>query len=310
MQPAALEFVPNFMLYGEAPKGGLPDLIHIEALKDRSQRHDWDIKPHRHFDLIQIMRFQTSNVRIHLDGMSQLTKWPSILIVPTMVIHGFQFPPDVIGTVTTIPFELIQDAEQGGLPFMQQAALVDEHHEYFAYFMQTLDQIEDEYASQRPARDRALLSLIRLIGLWIERFGQSNPGDGTSTTCRSQAERRVLSFLTVVEQNYLRRWEAAEYGKVIGISKSQLTRDCRAVLEKSPLEVVHDRIIKEANRKLAYTRWPIAEISERLGFNDLGYFSRFYRQKTGETPTDYRARIRSRMGAHASSAPAPQKATA
>jgi AraC family transcriptional activator of pobA len=82
------------------------------------------------------------------------------------------------------------------------------------------------------------------------------------------------------------------------------------VLEKSPLEVVHDRIIKEANRKLAYTRWPIAEISERLGFNDLGYFSRFYRQKTGETPTDYRARIRSRMGAHASSAPAPQKATA
>ncbi len=308
MQPATPHIVPNFMLYGEAPSGGLPDLIHIEALKDRSQHHDWEIKPHRHFDLVQIMRFQTSNVRIHLDGVTKQTEWPSILIVPTMVIHGFYFSPDVIGSVTTIPLELIQDAEQGGLQLVQQAALIAEHDTYFVHFAQILDQIQDEYGSHRPARARVLLSLIRLIGLWIERYGRASPGAGTPETYRSRAERRVRSFLVLVEQNFLEAWVATDYAEAIGISKSQLTRDCRAVLEKSPLQVIHDRIIKEANRKLAYTPWPIAEISDQLGFSDLGYFSRFYRQKTGETPTDYRARIRSRMSAHVSGDPTSPKA--
>ncbi|MEM8841005.1 MAG: AraC family transcriptional regulator, partial [Pseudomonadota bacterium] len=55
------------------------------------------------------------------------------------------------------------------------------------------------------------------------------------------------------------------------------------------------RIVKEANRKLAYTPWPVSQVSEALGFTDMGYFSRFYRKCTGTTPTQYRARIKALM---------------
>ncbi len=291
------DVVPSFMLYGEAPHRDLPDLIHIEALKDRSQHHDWEIKPHRHVDLMQIMQFQTLDVHIHLDGTTIRTHRPTILIIPPMIIHGFHFSPDVTGTVATIPVELIADQKEGAPSLAQQAETMTAENSLFAHFTHILDQIEDEYVSQRPVREHALLYLIRLLGIWIERFTRACHGERAPETYLSQAESRVRSFLALIEQHYLDGWGTSEYGLAIGISKSQLTRDCRAVLNRSPLQLVHDRIIREANRKLAYTIWPIAEISDQLGFADLGYFSRFYRQKTGETPTDYRSRIRSHENA-------------
>ena len=305
MQDAAATIVPSFVLYGEASKGDFPDLVHIEALKDRSQRHDWKIKPHRHFGLMQLMQFRTSEVRIHLDGVTDLTETPAILMVPPGVIHGFQFSPDVVGSVTSIPWELIQNA----IKVTQQPALITSPGPYFANLAQLLDQIQDEYRAQRQGREQALLALVRLIGLWIERYERDRPDGGRAETFKSEAERRIRSFLVLVEQHYQRSWGTSDYGKAIGASKSQLTRDCRAILQKSPLQVIHERVIKEANRKLAYTSWPIATISERLGFTDLGYFSRFYRQKTGETPTDYRTRIRHRLRTQPSEDPCSPKPT-
>ena len=34
--------------------------------------------------------------------------------------------------------------------------------------------------------------------------------------------------------------------------------------------------------------WPIAEIARRCGFHDANYFSRFFRQRMGISPSDYR----------------------
>ena len=295
MPVPATDVIPSFVLYGESPNGDLPDLIHIEALKDRSQHHGWEIKPHRHLGLMQIMHFRTANVQLHLDGVTRHTDLPSILVVPPTVIHGFRFSPDVVGNVTTVPLALIEESGQTSREPLQQTVLISEDHACFAHLAQLLDQVEDEYDSQRSDREQVLQSLIRLISLWIERSRQDLRGDEAVATVPYPAERRVRSFLNLVDQHYLNCWETAAYGKIIGVSKSQLTRDCRSVLEKSPLQVIHDRIIKEANRKLAYTAWSVTNISEWLGFTDLGYFSRFYRKKTGETPTNYRMRLRTRM---------------
>ncbi|MEM9763446.1 MAG: hypothetical protein AAF968_13205, partial [Pseudomonadota bacterium] len=71
MTAVARDIVPSFHLYGEAQQSGLPDIIHVETLKDRSQHHDWRIMPHRHHDLFQIMHFQATTVGIELDTGTQ-----------------------------------------------------------------------------------------------------------------------------------------------------------------------------------------------------------------------------------------------
>ncbi|MEM6677354.1 MAG: helix-turn-helix domain-containing protein [Pseudomonadota bacterium] len=300
--------IPSFRLYGEAQQTGLPDLIHVETLKDRSQHHDWRIQPHRHHDLFQIMHFQTTDVGVELDGATTRVPAPAVLFVPPRVVHGFHFSPKVSGTVTTIPIEGLQGDDLllsmtvaplllrgGNRPFERLSGLIDDLH--------------DEYRGHRPERRRALQTLLELIMVWGAR-GRAETLDQISPLAEQQkSEKRVSEFLALVEQHFTEGWHAGDYARAVGTSKSQLTRDCRSMAGRSPLQIVHDRLVQEANRKLAYTPWPISQISEALGFTDLGYFSRFYRERTGETPSRYRARIRARtvQGATQATNPPPSE---
>ncbi|RJK96572.1 helix-turn-helix domain-containing protein, partial [Paracoccus aestuarii] len=47
----------------------------------------------------------------------------------------------------------------------------------------------------------------------------------------------------------------------------------------------------EACRLIAFTRMPVAQIGYRLGFGDPSYFSRRFRRRMGESPSDYRLRL-------------------
>ena len=286
------DLVPSFQLYGEPQGQGLPDLAHVETLKDRSQYHDWRIKPHRHVGLLQIMCFRTSGIAIDLDGRRLKTHAPSLLMVPPPVIHGFTFSPNVVGTVTTIPLELI-DRESAGVP--DEPALIYEDDVRFAQIAQVLGQLEAEYRARRHDRARALAALLQVVSVWIGRMTRDIEISGAFASELSRAEERVRIFLDRVEQSFADGLGPAEHARAMGVSKAQLARDCRALLGESPLQVIHARIVTEANRKLAYTPWTVEDIAEALGFADTGYFSRFYRQRTGETPTAYRSRIRRRM---------------
>ncbi len=293
MNKTARDIVPSFQLYGEAEQHGLPDLIHVETLKDRSQHHDWRIWPHRHLDLFQIMRFHTIDIDIDLDGDVTTTTEPAILFVPPRVVHGFHFSPRVVGTVTTVPLEALRGgrgvASIDAFPFMVLSSA-----QAFERLSKSLDELEEEYRHQRRDRQLALQALLELVMTWAIRARDESHESIARLGSRGNSELRVHGFLALVEQHFTKGWSAVDYAREVGTSKSQLTRDCRAVAGCSPMQIVHDRLIREANRKLAYTPWPIAQISETLGFTDLGYFSRFYRERTGEAPSRYRARFRSR----------------
>ena len=293
MHPRQPDLVPNFQLYGDVLGDGLPDLIHVETLKDRSQYHDWQIKPHRHADLCQFMSFETDDVGIDLDGQSITTRQPTILFVPPRVVHGFRFSPQIIGSVTTFPIELMrQRAEATEAP--TNTIIVPQGNEHFSRLNALLHELEDEYRRNRPQRQRALQALIELCMTWVLRAETSRTPRSAEFDSQPSSDNRLKKFLELVDENFARGLSSAEYARRVGTSKSQLARDCRTLTGRSPLQIVHDRLIIEANRKLAYTSWPISQISETLGFSDLGYFSRFYRERMGQTPSEYRKRIRRR----------------
>ncbi|MEJ5102363.1 helix-turn-helix domain-containing protein [Chryseobacterium sp. MYb328] len=57
---------------------------------------------------------------------------------------------------------------------------------------------------------------------------------------------------------------------------------------KSPLDHIHDYVIKQAKDKLKNTSLSISEISYSLGFDYPNYFARFFRKKTGLSPKVFR----------------------
>lgn len=57
---------------------------------------------------------------------------------------------------------------------------------------------------------------------------------------------------------------------------------------KSPLDHIHDYVIRLAKDKLKTTTLSVSEISYSLGFDYPNYFARFFRKKTGLSPKVFR----------------------
>ena len=81
----------------------------------------------------------------------------------------------------------------------------------------------------------------------------------------------------------------AALAQPLGITTTQLNRACHQVLGHSALGVLHGRLVLEAQRDLAYTTLSVKQIALGLGFNDAGYFTRFFQRETGHTPSAWRA---------------------
>ena len=47
--------LPIYTLYGETGESLGVDWLHCESIAERSRLHDWEIQPHRHASLFQIL---------------------------------------------------------------------------------------------------------------------------------------------------------------------------------------------------------------------------------------------------------------
>jgi AraC family transcriptional activator of pobA len=56
----------------------------------------------------------------------------------------------------------------------------------------------------------------------------------------------------------------------------------------SAFELIQDRLVREACRRLIYVAVPVTQLAYELGFVDPGYFCRFFKRRTGKTPNEYR----------------------
>src|SRR5690606_14518578 len=93
--------IPTFNLYGESQGWPTPDLLHWEAVASRSRLHNWQIKPHRHTNLMQLIYLAHGSGDAQLDGRAVSLRSPCLLVVPPLAIHGFVFSTDVEGHVLT-----------------------------------------------------------------------------------------------------------------------------------------------------------------------------------------------------------------
>lgn len=76
------------------------------------------------------------------------------------------------------------------------------------------------------------------------------------------------------------------------ITKSHLGRLFRDNIGITPLQFILRTKIQAAQRLLITTNHSIGVIAEKVGFRDVSYFIRIFRQKVGFTPQDYRDNLK------------------
>ena len=93
--------LPAYALYGEALHA-MPLLAHWEPIAERSRLHGWEIRPHQHTSLCQLVVIHSGRAQVLLDGRQHSLRGPALITVPAWCAHGFVFAPSIKGDVFTV----------------------------------------------------------------------------------------------------------------------------------------------------------------------------------------------------------------
>jgi len=285
--------IPNYELYGELLSGSYTDPVHHETIKERSSKHHWTIRLHRHKNLAQVFLFRTPGVSFRLSDVTHTSTEPLALFIPAGTAHGFRFSEDVVGDVLSLRTNELGSEASGLLERQEMASggiLPRSRCVNFDLIETSIAQIGQTYHGLKSERSELLQSLTQLIITCVSgdlRRETSIGRVGRSvqlTRHEAQAER----FCSLVEQFFTKDFAVSDYADRVGVSAPHLTRVCRNILGSSPNELVRQRRLLEAKRLLEYTRLSVSEIAHRSGFREPSFFSRTFARSFGISPKSFR----------------------
>lgn len=282
--PRSSPSIQSYSLFGESKH--LPDVMHCETIAVRSVLHGWELAPHRHARLHQVLLLQAGSGHASLDGVAHALQAGTLVNVPAGHVHAFRFQKDTQGWVATLPEELVGElltgvgelgADLGRLCAVQAPA------EVHALMLR----IWQEYSGRSRARALMLRGLCATLLGWVARTVASQDAEAP----QSAGHGMVQQFRALIEAHYLQHWRVSDYARSLSVSPTHLSRLTREATGRSALRLIEARTMREARRQLAYTHLNIATVAYAMGYADPAHFSRVFTRDAGVSPRAFRAQV-------------------
>ncbi|MBL7888028.1 MAG: helix-turn-helix domain-containing protein [Bacteroidia bacterium] len=146
-----------------------------------------------------------------------------------------------------------------------------------------------EYAKQNVYKENILGSYISILLMQtktvITETAAYKSADNTS-------QELLQRFNGLVEENFVKYHKVNTYADLLNVTPNHLSEIIKKVTGKTAGDIIHERLILEAKRRLLHSSISAKELAFELNFNDPSYFSRFFKAKTGLSPEAFRNEIR------------------
>ena len=98
----------------------------------------------------------------------------------------------------------------------------------------------------------------------------------------------IRKFNVLVDMHYKTKRKVSDYADLLFKSPKTLSNLFSIYNQKTPQQIILDRLALEAKRLIQFTEKQNQEIAYELGFNDPAHFSRFFKKVTNFSPSKYR----------------------
>lgn len=284
--PAPDTAIRTWNLFGETEE--LADVVHCERIATRSRLHNWELDPHRHARLHQILMLDTGGGRARIEDR-QIDLHPgTVLNIPRGLVHGFRFLEGSQGWVVTLTSDLVDETLRAGEGIKARIgrfgrACANDDMKVLAR------RIFAEHAGRRFGRAQVLRSLSGVLLALVARGLEADEADEFG-----DASPLLGRFEDLIDRHFADRWQIADYAAALGVSPTHLGRVVRQATGHSANRLIADRVLREARRMLIFTNLPVAQIGYQLGFADPAHFSRVFRRGAGMPPSAFRTMIEDR----------------
>ncbi len=104
-------------------------------------------------------------------------------------------------------------------------------------------------------------------------------------------EQRIKQMLGLIKENYGGKIEVKDIAEAGEISESECTRCFNRQLGQAPYEYLLDYRIEMACDMLSDFKDSLKDVASACGFGNYGNFLKAFKEKTGMTPGEYRAKV-------------------
>ena len=247
--------------------------------------------PHRH-DFYQINWVEHGTGHHIIDSVRYEVKPRTLFFLAPGQIHDFVLTDDAMGLTINFSAEFFVLQLQNK-NVLSELPIYDLDNSVQALYLDdaqansitdTLNAIGEEYASDQTGWPDMIRSYLYILLMKASRMAE--PGVGADPASRSLFMAR--RFKSLLEKEFSTLQEVAEYARMLRVNERSLNEAVRRATGTTAAKLIRDRVMLEAKRLLLHSEISVAEVADRLAFDDPAYFSRAFRKHTGRSPIEFR----------------------
>ncbi len=207
-------------------------------------------------------------------------------------VHRLELKLGSTGYILQFKADFLATTEQGARLVLRRAGHMEVYRtdaERYAELVMLLDRIARTYAAQKEG----YLHIVRAyLSAFLADLVLHAPSPVPANDAKGYAQERLEELLELIETHVHTVKEVSAYAELMHLSTFQLNAIAKAGTGRTCSELITDQIILEARRYLLATTDQVTQVADRLGYDDVSYFIRFFKKHTGHTPEGFRQKLR------------------
>lgn len=144
-----------------------------------------------------------------------------------------------------------------------------------------------EYDNYLLLRSEILRGFLNIFLIYLTR--QFAPEGIRNMPCKRSD--LVTRFLAIVDQKYRVFKLVADYAGELSVTPNHLNEMVKKVSGFSASHHIRQRVVLEAKRQATYSGASMKEIAHQLGFDDMAHFSKFFKNFSGLSFSNYKKEV-------------------
>ncbi len=155
-----------------------------------------------------------------------------------------------------------------------------------------IDLIEQQskFVGKRPLAELTIGNLLHVLAyIVLDSYLNVNHSE---TTVSDTKEAIMMNFHANLSRDFAIHRSVAYYASLQNLTPRYFSTTIKNVSGNTPLYWINIAVAAEAKRLMRNSKMSIKEIAYKLNFTSPTFFTRWFRECTGETPSQYRSRCR------------------
>lgn len=267
----------------------IPDcLVDMEAMESRLHSHDF----------YQLMWFWHGTGRHQIDFNDEEVSPNKVFVISSGQLHQFKDLESPEGIIIQFDEGFFSEMDDN-LDSIIKYSVFNAFHlpPYYLIGSETWERLKGIAAEmnreksdvEKFAHDSYIYSLVKMFLIVLIREGLRT--DNKPIYNNSAAYQYFINFRKALDNNYRRYHTVQQYATALRMSSKTLTQRVIQYSGQSPLQLINNKLIVEAQRMLKSKPMLIKEIAYELGFDDDSYFVKFFKRQTGLLPSEFKEKV-------------------